>query len=146
MRGRLVLFLDFLVPHPEDGYLMTCPATSPENTPVTPGNYRLFDKMNGASYSGRRLCYGTVIDTQILVDLFDQVAKAAAVLDVDRTFRKQVLQVRAKLPPMKVGTDGLLPEKTTPESSALRPARPGAWRSWNELGSIPCYFSLMPKG
>jgi len=110
MKGAAEFFLDFLVPHPQDGYLMTCPATSPENAPLTPGNYPFFDEMNGASYRGSQMCYGTVVDTQILMDLFDQVAKAAGVLGLDQPFRKQVLQARAKLPPMKVGSDGLLQE------------------------------------
>jgi alpha-L-fucosidase 2 len=110
MKGAAEFFLEFLVPHPRDGYLMTCPATSPENTPVTSGNYAFFDEMNGASYRGSQMFYGTAIDTQILMDLFDQVAKAAAVLGVDQPFRQQVLQARAKLPPMKIGADGLLQE------------------------------------
>jgi alpha-L-fucosidase 2 len=42
LKGAAEFFLDFLVPHPQDGYLMTCPATSPENTPATPGNYSFF--------------------------------------------------------------------------------------------------------
>ncbi len=110
MKGAAEFFLEFLVPHPQDGYLMTCPATSPENTPMTSGNYPFFDEMNGSSYRGSQLCYGTAIDTQILMDLFEEVAKAAAVLDVDQPFRMRVLEARAKLPPMKVGADGLLQE------------------------------------
>jgi alpha-L-fucosidase 2 len=110
LKGAAEFFLDFLVPHPLDGYLMTCPATSPENTPATPGNYPFFDERNGATYRGSQMCYGTAIDTEILMDLFDEVAKAAAVLDVDKAFRQQVLEARGKLPPMKIGADGQLQE------------------------------------
>ncbi len=110
MKGTAEFFLDFLVPHPRDGYLMTCPATSPENTAATPGNYPFFDERNGTTWRGSQLCYGSVIDTQILMDLFDGVAKAAAELNVDQEFRRQVLETRGKLPPMKIGADGLLQE------------------------------------
>ncbi|MCB1124877.1 MAG: glycoside hydrolase N-terminal domain-containing protein, partial [Verrucomicrobiae bacterium] len=110
MKGAAEFFLHFLVPQPRDGCLVTCPATSPENTPRTPGNQPFFDEMNGASYRGSQMNYGTAIDTQILMDLFDQVARAAEVLDVDPTFRRQVLEARAQLPPMKVGAEGLLQE------------------------------------
>jgi alpha-L-fucosidase 2 len=110
MKGAAEFFLDFLVAHPQDGYLMTCPATSPENTPAAPGNYPFFDEMNGNIYRGSQMCYGSVIDTQILMDLFDQVAHASAVLNVDKAFRQQVLEARGKLPPMKVDADGLLQE------------------------------------
>ena len=110
LKGSAEFFLDYLVPHPQDGYLMTCPATSPENTPSTEGNYPFFDEMNGSSYRGSQMAYGTAIDTEILMDLFDEAAQAAAVLKVDKAFRQEVLAARSKLPPMKIGADGLLQE------------------------------------
>ena len=110
MKGSAEFFLDYLVPHPQDGYLVTCPATSPENTPSTEGNYPFFDEMNGASYRGSQMCYGTAIDTEILMDLFAETAKAAAILNVDKDFRQEVLAARGKLPPLKIGADGMLQE------------------------------------
>ena len=110
LKGAAEFFLDFLVPHPQDGYLVTCPATSPENTPSTEGNYPFFDEMTGSDYHGSKMSYGTAIDTEILMDLFDATAKAAAVLNVDGDFRQQVLAARSKLPPLKIGADGLLQE------------------------------------
>ena len=37
MRGAAEFFLDFLVPHPTRGWLVTNPSTSPENFPLAPG-------------------------------------------------------------------------------------------------------------
>lgn len=110
LKGSAEFFLDFLVPHPQDGFLMTCPATSPENTPATEGNYPFFDEMNGSSYRGSQIAYGTTIDTEILMDLFDETAKAAATLNVDHAFRQEVVAARSKLPPLKISADGLLQE------------------------------------
>ena len=36
MKGSAEFFLDFLVPHPKHGWLVTNPSTSPENFPLAP--------------------------------------------------------------------------------------------------------------
>ena len=47
MKGAAEFFLDFLVPHPKHGWLVTNPSTSPENFPLAPGNDRFFDEVTG---------------------------------------------------------------------------------------------------
>jgi len=110
MKGAAEFFLDFLVPHPKHGWLVTNPSTSPENFPLAPGNDRFFDEVTGSMSPGTTLVAGSTIDMQILGDLFADVAEAAAVLDVDPELRGRVLAARAKLAPMQIGRNGELQE------------------------------------
>ena len=110
LKGAAEFFLDFLVEDPVRKRLVTNPSTSPENPPGSPQNGRFFDEMNGASYAGSQICYGSTIDTQVLLDLFSAAAQASAVLGVDEPFRQEVLKTRDRLPPMQVGKDGSLQE------------------------------------
>ena len=52
LRGSAEFFLDFLVPHPKYGWLVTNPSTSPENFPLAPGNDRFFDEVTGSMSNG----------------------------------------------------------------------------------------------
>jgi len=110
MKGAAEFFLDFLVPHPKHGWLVTNPSTSPENFPLAPGNDRFFDEVTGSMSPGTTLVAGSTIDMQILSDLFADVAEAAAVLNVDPELRDRVLATRAKLAPMQIGRNGELQE------------------------------------
>ena len=113
MKGSAEFFLDFLTPDPKRGWLVTNPSTSPENSPASPGNTAFFDEINAVVFKsdpGTKLCYGSTIDTQILLDLFREVAQASEVLGEDAVFRDKVLKARARLAPMQVGKDGALQE------------------------------------
>jgi alpha-L-fucosidase 2 len=110
MKGAAQFFLDFLVPHPKYGWLVTNPSTSPENFPLAPGNDRFFDEVTGSMSSGTSLVAGSAIDMQILTDLFGYVADASAVLGTDQDFRAKVLAARARLAPMQIGKNGDLQE------------------------------------
>jgi len=110
MKGAAQFFLDFLVPHPTYGWLVTNPSTSPENFPLAPGNDRFFDEVTGSMSPGTSLVAGSAIDMQILADLFGYVADAAAVLNTDQDFRAKVLAARARLSPMQIGRNGGLRE------------------------------------
>jgi len=110
MKGSVEFFLDFLVPHPKYGWLVTNPSTSPENFPDRPGNITFFDETTGWMSPGTTLCAGSTIDMQILNDLFGYVAEASKILGVDEEFRKKVLETRAKLAPMQINKKGELQE------------------------------------
>lgn len=110
MKGSVEFFLDFLVPHPRYGWLVTNPSTSPENFPDRPGNITFFDEVTGWMSPGTTLCAGSTIDLQILNDLFSYVAEASKILGVDEEFRKKVLETRAKLAPMQINKKGQLQE------------------------------------
>jgi alpha-L-fucosidase 2 len=110
MKGAALFFLDFLVPHPQHGWLVTNPSTSPENFPLAPGNDRFFDEVTGSMSPGTSLVAGSTIDMQILRDLFAGVAEASAVLGLDPDLRARLVEARAKLAPMQVGRRGELQE------------------------------------
>ncbi len=110
MKGCAQFFLGFLVKDPVRGWLVTNPSTSPDNPPGSPQNVRFFDEMNGTYYRGSQICYGSTIDTQILLDLFQEVAEASEILADDPQFRREVLKTRSKLGPMQVGKDAALQE------------------------------------
>jgi alpha-L-fucosidase 2 len=110
MKGAALFFLDFLVPHPRHGWLVTNPSTSPENFPLAPRNDSFFDEVTGSMSPGTTLVAGSTIDMQILRDLFAGVAEASAALGVDPELREELLETRTRLAPMQVNRRGELQE------------------------------------
>ena len=110
LKGAAEFFLDFLVPHPEHGWLVTNPSTSPENFPLAPGNEPFFDEVTGFVSPGASFVAGSTIDMQILRDLFSAVAEASTLLGVDAELRAEVLEARRRLAPTQVGAQGDLQE------------------------------------
>ncbi|MCM1125654.1 MAG: glycoside hydrolase family 95 protein [Lachnospiraceae bacterium] len=96
MREAAQFFLDFLVEH--DGYLVTCPSVSPENTFILPNGEQ------GANI------YGVTMDNQILRDLFTQCIEAAKILGVEDSLNEQIKEARAKLIPTRIGKTGAIME------------------------------------
>ena len=95
MKGAADFFLDFLVQHPDSGYLVVVPSVSPEHGGV-----------------GRRstLCAGCTMDNQIVFDAFNNVLQAARILGRDEAYQDTLVKTIAQLPPMKVGQYGQLQE------------------------------------
>lgn len=110
MKGAAEFFLDYLVPHPETGLLVTCPSTSPENIPGQPGNGKFFDDNAAYLAPGTTLCAGATMDQQIIRDVFQQVADASEALGIDDDFRAKILDARSRLAPTEVGANGELQE------------------------------------
>lgn len=97
LRDAVKFFKDFLIEDGE-GYLVTCPSVSPENS--------YFDG-NGNKVS---LCSGPTSDTAILTALFKDFISAAAELGKDKKLSLEALKMLEKLPPYKIGSDGRLLE------------------------------------
>ena len=96
MREAAEFFLDFLIEH--DGYLVTCPSVSPENTYILPNGEQ---GANGI---------GVTMDNQILRDLFSQCIKAAEVLGVDDELNDQIKTALSKIKPDRIGKHGQIME------------------------------------
>ena len=96
MRESAEFFLDFLVE--KDGYLVTCPSVSPENTFILP-----------SGQTGNNI-YGVTMDNQILRDLFSSCIKASKILDTDKELSEKFSEVLQKLIPTRVATDGSIME------------------------------------
>jgi alpha-L-fucosidase 2 len=94
LKGASEFFIDTLVEHPTEKLLVTNPSLSPENH--HPG--------------GSAICAGPAMDSQILRDLFQRTAQAAALLGVDAEFRDQVMRTRERLPQDRIGKAGQLQE------------------------------------
>ena len=81
----------------KDGYLVTGPSSSPENSYF----------INGKRCS---VCAGPAMDTQICQEIFSAVEKAANILGTDNDYVKTLQKTYAKLPPMKISSKGYLQE------------------------------------
>lgn len=110
IKGAVQFFLDYLVPQPVSGRLVTNPSSSPENFPARPGNGPYFDEVTGSMLPGTTICAGSSIDMEILDDLFGDYGQAAAVLGEDNVYAARVATVRAQLLRPAIGGDGLLQE------------------------------------
>lgn len=98
MKGAAQFFSDMLTEDPNNGYLVTVPTTSPENTYITPSG----DKVN--------ICAGSTMDNQLVRELFTNVASASRVLNVDADWVKKLLEKREKLAPTSIGKYGQIME------------------------------------
>lgn len=96
MREAALFFLDFLIE--KDGYLVTCPSVSPENTFILPSGER------GAN------SLATTMDNQILRDLFHQCITAAQILGVDDELNGQIKAAVERLVPTRIGKYGQIME------------------------------------
>ena len=110
IKGAVQFFLDYLVPQPVSGRLVTNPSSSPENFPARAGNGPYFDEVTGSMLPGTTICAGSSIDMEILNDLFGDYGQAAAVLGEDESFAAGVATARARLLQPAIGGDGLLQE------------------------------------
>ena len=97
MRESALFFLDYLIEN-EEGYLVTCPSVSPENT------YKTDNDATGC------LCSGPYMDTEILTMLFQNVITSSKLLGRDTEFAEQLEKLLKKLPPLKIGKYGQIQE------------------------------------
>ncbi|MDR1674864.1 MAG: glycoside hydrolase N-terminal domain-containing protein, partial [Tannerella sp.] len=98
MKGSTEFILDWLVKDPESGYLVTCPASSPENKFVD-------EKGNVAALS-----FASAGDIQLVRNLLRNFVKATETLDIDRELQSQAESAFKQLPPHKIGKHGQLQE------------------------------------
>jgi alpha-L-fucosidase 2 len=99
LKDAAAFFLDYMVEHPQRGWLVTGPATSPENAFVAP--------------HGQGACsesMGPTCDVVLVRDLLTDCVKASQLLDVDRELCARWQAALAKLPPLQIGRHGQLQE------------------------------------
>lgn len=97
MKGAAEFCLDFLV-EDKDGYLVTAPSFSPENSFID-------DKGKPGVAS-----IATTMDMSIIRDLFTNIIDASTELNEDADFRNLLIAKREKLFPLKIGKKGNLQE------------------------------------
>ena len=81
-----------------DGYLMTCPATSPEN-----------EFVDDEGRSGW-VCKGTAMDIEMLWENFTDMIRICGILGTDAALAEQLSALRERLLPLKIGSAGQLCE------------------------------------
>lgn len=96
MKDAALFFMDFLIEH--NGYLMTCPSVSPENTYILPSGE------SGAN------SVGVTMDNQILRDLFTDCVKAGELLGEEQECMDQYRKVLDKIAPTRIGKYGQIME------------------------------------
>ena len=97
MKGAAQFMLHWLITDPANGYLITNPSTSPENTM----------KIKGKEY---QVGMATTMDMSIIRELFTAVVKTSVLLQTDEAFRDQVIKAKEKLYPFHIGQYGQLQE------------------------------------
>ena len=99
LKGSAEFFLSILVPEPKNGWLVTAPTTSPENSFYLPHTQtRVY------------VCMGSTMDNQLVREIFTNVITASETLGVDVEFRNRLKEAKAQLPPNRIGSDGRLME------------------------------------
>ncbi|MFB9278324.1 glycosyl hydrolase family 95 catalytic domain-containing protein [Cohnella cellulosilytica] len=97
MKEAALFCLDWLI-EDADGWLVTSPSTSPENTFLSP---------EGAESA---VSPGATMDMSLIRQLFLNVMEASRVLDADRDFREEIGRAYLRLLPMRIGRHGQLQE------------------------------------
>lgn len=100
MKGSVQFVLDFLVPSPE-GYLVTNPSHSPENSFFVP---------NTNQKEKSQMTYAPTVDIHIINALFNNFIRAASILHLDKSLSDKVAAAQKKLPPMKISSLGTIQE------------------------------------
>ena len=99
IKGASEFFCDYLVTDPRTGYLVTVPASSPENSFVRPDD--------GGSSS---ICAGPTMDISIIRELFEFNIEAIDALGYDLDFKPILEKKLSLLPPIKIGKYGQIME------------------------------------
>lgn len=98
MKGATDFFLNFLVEHPDNGWLVVAPSMSPEHAPQR--------EYNGTSW----IVAGSTMDTEILRELFTQTANTAKILGKSQNYIDSINHAMSKLPPFQIGRYNQLQE------------------------------------
>jgi alpha-L-fucosidase 2 len=97
MKGAAEFCLDWLI-EDQDGHLVTCPSTSPENSFLTP---------DGAAAA---VSVASTMDMQLIWDLFTNCIATSHLLEMDEIFRARLEAARERLVPARIGRFGQLQE------------------------------------
>lgn len=89
LRGAALFFVDSLVQHPANGWLVTGPSNSPEQG---------------------GLVMGPTMDHEIVRGVFGAVIAASQILNTDAELRQQLVGMRARIAPDQIGKHGQLQE------------------------------------
>lgn len=93
LKSNAEFLLDYMVVNPNNGYLMTGPSTSPENSFIYKGEELSLSMMPTA-------------DRVLAFEALTSCIEISEILGVDKEFRDSLKNALAKLPPIKIGKNG----------------------------------------
>lgn len=99
LKGASQFFLSTMVAEPTNGWLVTAPTSSPENTFYVDG-----DSIPVS------ICMGPTMDVQLLTELYQNVIEATKILNVDATYADSLQTALQHFPPMQISQEGYLQE------------------------------------
>jgi alpha-L-fucosidase 2 len=102
MKGAAQFYEDMLIEEPTHHWLVVAPANSPENH---------FEMANGEQAA---ICMGATMMQQLTRYIFTACIESSQVLDVDQSFRDELIAKRARLAPTQIGSDGRIMEWLEP--------------------------------
>lgn len=91
-------YMDWLIPDPKTGELVSGPSVSPENSFLAPDG------------SISKICMAPSHDQQVIWQLFKNFIDASNALGIDNDFLQKVIQAQQQLAKPKIGSDGRLME------------------------------------
>ncbi|WP_311290984.1 glycoside hydrolase family 95 protein [Paenibacillus glycanilyticus] len=100
MKEAALFFLDYMTIHPQYGWLVTGPSTSPENS-FYPGP---------SEQGEQQLSMGSTMDQMLVRDLFVFVLESAELLATDEELQQRLSAAIELLPPLQIGKRGQLQE------------------------------------
>ena len=98
LKGSAEYILGFLTKSPE-GYLVTNPSHSPENTFIDPANNKR-----------SMLTYASTADIEIITELFKYCTEAASILHTDKDFVLKMKEAQKQFPPITINSKGCIQE------------------------------------
>ncbi len=99
LKGAADFFLDFLVPHPAYGWLVTAPSLSPEHGPS-----------GEDSRAVSSIVAGCTMDNQLVFDVLHNAMRASEVLHAPAAYRDSLRSAMDRLAPMQIGKYNQLQE------------------------------------
>ena len=97
LKKTAIFFQDYMVENPNNGYLMTGPSNSPENT----------FRYEGGEYA---LSMMTTCDRILVYEIYQACIQSAEILGVDADFKAALEADIKRLPPLKIGKNGEVQE------------------------------------
>ncbi len=98
LKASTQFYMDWLIPDPKTGELVSGPSVSPENRFLAPDG------------SVSKICMGPSHDQQVIWQLFKNFIDASSALEIEDEFLQKVIQYQQKLALPKIGSDGRLME------------------------------------
>jgi len=100
LEGSSRFFLSTMIREPKNGYLVTGPTSSPENTFLAPE-----DRKQEVS-----ICMGPTMDNQLVRELFTNTIGSARILGISNSFTDSLATALGQLAPHRISSEGYLME------------------------------------